>query len=183
VRRINGVGPKAAARLEAMGFGTIGEFAHANLHVLETQFGHHHAAWLLDAANAATSARWSPDSEPKSVSRETTFERDLHAQRDRALLAAIFTELCERVARDLARKGYVGRTIGVKLRYDDFRTVTRDVTLDAASPTPPDPPRRRRVPEARAARASVAPAGRARRRPAARARRHLNAVRRIVRLR
>jgi DNA polymerase-4 len=40
--------------------------------------------------------------------------------------------LCERVARDLARKGLVGRTIGVKLRYDDFRTVTRDVTLDAA---------------------------------------------------
>jgi len=40
--------------------------------------------------------------------------------------------LCERVAGDLARKGYVGRTIGIKLRYDDFRTVTRDVTLDAA---------------------------------------------------
>jgi DNA polymerase-4 len=66
------------------------------------------------------------------VSRETTFERDLHAKRDRALLSAIFTDLCERVARDLARKGCVGRTIGVKLRYDDFRTVTRDVTLDAA---------------------------------------------------
>jgi len=132
VRRINGVGPKAAARLEAMGFGTIGELAHANLHVLETQFGHHHAAWLLDAANGRDERPVVTDSEPKSVSRETTFERDLHAQRDRALLAAIFTELCERVARDLARKGYVGRTIGVKLRYDDFRTVTRDVTLDAA---------------------------------------------------
>ena len=132
VRRINGVGPKAAARLEAMGFGTIGELAHANLHVLETQFGHHHAAWLLDAANGRDDRPVVTDSEPRSVSRETTFERDLHAKRDRALLAAIFTELCERVAGDLLRKGYVGRTIGVKLRYDDFRIVTRDVTLDAA---------------------------------------------------
>jgi DNA polymerase-4 len=131
-RRINGVGPKAAARLEAMGFGTIGELAHATLHVLETQFGHHYAVWLLDAANGRDDRPVVTESEPRSVSRETTFERDLHAKRDRALLSSIFTELCERVARDLARKGYVGRTIGVKLRYDDFRTVTRDVTLDAA---------------------------------------------------
>jgi DNA polymerase-4 len=132
VRRINGVGPKAAARLEAMGFGTIGELAHANLHVLETQFGRHYAAWLQDAANGRDDRPVVTESEPKSVSRETTFERDLSAQRDRAALSAIFTELCARVARDLARKGYAGRTIGIKLRYDDFRTVTRDVTLDAA---------------------------------------------------
>jgi DNA polymerase-4 len=130
-RRINGVGPKAAARLEAMGFGTIGELAHASLHVLESQFGHHYAAWLLDAANGRDERPVVTESEPKSVSRETTFERDLSAKRDRALLSSIFTDLCERVARDLARKGYAGRTIGVKLRYDDFRTVTRDVTLDA----------------------------------------------------
>ena len=61
---------------------------------------------------------------------ETTFERDLHAGRDRTELGVIFTDLCERVADDLARKGYVGRTIGIKLRYDDFRIATRDVTLD-----------------------------------------------------
>jgi DNA polymerase-4 len=70
-------------------------------------------------------------SEPKSLSRETTFERDLHARHDRDALSAIFTELCVRVAGDLQRKGYLGRTIGIKLRYDDFRTVTRDVTLPA----------------------------------------------------
>ena len=132
VRRINGVGPKAAARLEAMGFGTIGELAHASLHALETQFGRHYAAWLQDAANGRDERPVVTESEPKSVSRETTFERDLSAQRDRAALSAIFTDLCARVARDLARKGYAGRTIGIKLRYDDFRTVTRDVTLDAA---------------------------------------------------
>jgi DNA polymerase-4 len=100
--------------------------------VLERQFGHHHAAWLLDAANGRDDRPVVTESEPKSVSRETTFERDLHAKRDRALLSVVFTDLCARVARDLARKCLVGRTIGVKLRYDDFRTVTRDVTLDAA---------------------------------------------------
>jgi DNA polymerase-4 len=131
VRRINGVGPKAAARLEAMGYGTIGELAQADLHRLATQFGLHYAAWLLDAANGRDPRPVVTESEPKSVSRETTFERDLHARRDRAALSGIFTRLCERVAGDLVRKGYAGRTVGIKLRYDDFRTVTRDTTLDA----------------------------------------------------
>ena len=68
-------------------------------------------------------------SEPRSISRETTFERDLHARHDRPLLSEAFTSLCERVAGDLKRKGYLGRTIGIKLRYSDFRTVTRDLSL------------------------------------------------------
>ena len=72
-------------------------------------------------------------SEPKSISRETTFERDLSAERDRDALSRIFTELCEGVSDDLRRKGYVGRTIGLKLRYDNFKTVTRDQTI--AQPT------------------------------------------------
>jgi DNA polymerase-4 len=69
-------------------------------------------------------------SEPKSISRETTFERDLHPRRDRRLLGEIFTSLCARVSEDLVRKGYLGKTIGVKLRFEDFRTVTRDHTLE-----------------------------------------------------
>jgi DNA polymerase IV len=71
------------------------------------------------------------ESEPVSMSRETTFERDLHAVRDRAELGAVFTQLCRQVAADLQRKGYVGKTIGIKLRYDDFRIATRDQTTDA----------------------------------------------------
>ena len=64
------------------------------------------------------------------MSRETTFDRDLHAVHDRAELGAIFTDLCQRLAQDLQRKGYRGRTIGIKLRYDDFRAVTRDQSID-----------------------------------------------------
>jgi DNA polymerase-4 len=66
-----------------------------------------------------------------SMSRETTFERDLHAVRDRTELTRVFTQLAEQVAADLQRKAYAGRTIGIKLRFDDFRTVTRDLTLPA----------------------------------------------------
>jgi DNA polymerase-4 len=84
----------------------------------------HAAAWGRDDRPVVT------ESEPVSMSRETTFDRDLHAVRDREALGAIFTDLCVRVAEDLQRKGYVGRTIGVKLRYDDFRTATRDHTLE-----------------------------------------------------
>jgi DNA polymerase-4 len=67
------------------------------------------------------------------MSRETTFDRDLHAVHDRAELGAVFTRLCDQVAGDLQRKGYVGKTIGIKLRFDDFKIVTRDQTI--AEPT------------------------------------------------
>ena len=65
------------------------------------------------------------------MSRETTFERDMHAVRDREELGAIFTRLCEQVATDLQRKGYEGRTIGIKVRYDNFQSVTRDQSIEA----------------------------------------------------
>jgi len=75
-------------------------------------------------------------SEPKSISRELTFDRDLDPKRDRDALSRIFTELCEGVSEDLRRKGYVGKTIGIKLRYGNFKTVTRDRTLDSPTQDP-----------------------------------------------
>ncbi len=132
-RRINGIGPKAAAKLEAMGYATIGELAHADRAELALQFGPHYSAWLLDAANGRDDSPVETESEPKSMSRETTFERDLHAKRDRDELSRVFTALCEELSADLRRAGYAGRTIGIKLRYDDFRTVTRDHTIEEAT--------------------------------------------------
>lgn len=128
-RRINGIGPKASARLEALGIRTIGELAAADADMLREQFGPSYGAWLHEAAHGRDDRPVVTYSEPRSISRETTFEHDLHPKRDRDQLSAIFTALCERVADDLRRKGYLGRTIGIKLRYDDFNTVTRDQTL------------------------------------------------------
>ncbi len=128
-RKINGIGPKAAAKLEALGIRTVGELAHSDAALLVEHFGKNTGAWMLDAAHGRDERLVKTTSEPKSISRETTFENDLHAVRDREKLTEIFTNLCLRVAEDLQRKGVVGKTIGLKLRYDNFKTVTRDHTL------------------------------------------------------
>ncbi len=130
-RKINGVGPKADEKLKAHGIHTIGELATRERDWLMQNFGQRHGAWLHDAAWGRDDRPVVTESEPVSMSRETTFDRDLHAVQDKAELGAVFTRLCEQVAADLQRKGYVGKTIGVKLRYDDFRIVTRDQTLEA----------------------------------------------------
>ena len=92
-------------------------------------FGRAYGRWLHDAAHGIDDRPLVTHSEPVSMSRETTFERNLHAVRDRAELTAILDELAQQVATDLQRKGYAGRTIGIKLRFEDFKTVTRDLTL------------------------------------------------------
>jgi DNA polymerase-4 len=129
-RKINGIGPKAAARLEALGIHTIGELARADPALLIERFGKNSGAWMHEAAHGRDERPVVTRSEPKSISRETTFEEDLHPVRDKERLSRVFTDLCVRVAADLARKGYLGKTIGLKLRYDNFKTVTRDRTLD-----------------------------------------------------
>ena len=128
-RKIHGVGPKTAARLDALGITTIGELARADPEWLIGRFGKSAGAWMHAAANGRDERPVVTASEPVTISRETTFERDLSAQHDRAELSAIFTELCRDLAGDLQRKGYVGRTIGVKVRYGNFKTLTRDRTI------------------------------------------------------
>ncbi|MBI5272069.1 MAG: DNA polymerase IV [Burkholderiales bacterium] len=128
-RKVNGIGPKAAARLAALGVHTVGDIARCERAWLIEHFGRSYGGWLNDAAWGRDDRPLATHSEPVSVSNETTFDRDLHAVRDRAQLGAIFTGLCERLAADLARKGVLGQTIGIKLRFDDFKTATRDLTL------------------------------------------------------
>ncbi|WP_375213312.1 DNA polymerase IV [Aquabacterium sp.] len=127
--RINGIGPRAQERLAALGIRTIGELAAAPLAQLLAEFGSNSGHWLHDAAHGRDERPVVTWREPKSISRETTFERDLHPRDDRVTLGPIFTRLCEQLASDLARKGYVGRNVGLKLRYDDFRIVTRSISL------------------------------------------------------
>jgi len=130
-RKINGIGPKADEKLKAQGIETIGQLAERDRLWLMQHFGKSYGAWLHDAAWGRDERPVVTESEPVSMSRETTFERDLHAVHDREALGAIFTRLCEQVAADLQRKGYEGRTIGIKIRYDNFQSVTRDQSLDA----------------------------------------------------
>ncbi len=132
VSRINGIGPKATVRLQSLGIDTIAQLAAAPPDLLQANFGLAYARWMVDAAHGIDERPVVTESEPKSLSRETTFERDLHVRRDRTLLSGIFRELCVRLAEDLRRKRVRGATVGIKLRFEDFRIVTRDLTLPEA---------------------------------------------------
>ncbi|GKS69500.1 DNA polymerase-4 [Nitrosomonas sp. PY1] len=129
VKKINGIGPKATKKLAVLGIYTIGELAQARLSFLKHYFGHSYAIWLAEAAQGIDDRPIITNPETKSISRETTFERDLDLYRDRATLTESLNNLCEKVAQDLKRKNYIGRTICIKLRFADFQTLTRNITL------------------------------------------------------
>jgi DNA polymerase-4 len=129
-RKINGIGPKADEKLKSHGIETIGQLAAKDLQWLMDTFGQRTGAWMHAAAHGRDDRPIVLESEPVSISRETSFERDLHAVRDKAELGTIFTRLCEQLASDLQRKGYVGKTIGIKIKFEDFTAVTRDITVD-----------------------------------------------------
>lgn len=130
-KKINGIGPKANEKLAGLGIHTIGDLASAEPQMLIAHFGRATGHWLHQAAHGIDERPVVTSSEPKSLSRETTFERDLHVSQDRAQLSSVFTELCNRLSADLLRKGYATKTIGIKVKYADFQVLTRDLTLTA----------------------------------------------------
>lgn len=131
VSKINGIGPKATKKLASLSITTIAELAQAELSFLRIYFGRSYSIWLHEASHGIDQRPVITDAEPKSISRETTFERDLHPRQDRHDLSEAFTALCTQVADDLKHKGYAGRTISIKLRFEDFHTFTRDCSLTA----------------------------------------------------
>lgn len=128
-KKINGIGPKANEKLASLNIYTIAELAAAPLDLLVGHFGRSTGRWMHQVAQGIDDRPVVTSSEPKSMSRETTFERDLHVKHDRARLTEILTHLCMRLSEDLERKGYASRTIGIKLKFADFQVVTRDITL------------------------------------------------------
>ncbi len=120
-----GVGPKTQSRLEALGLRTIGQLAQWPQPDLIQRFG----AWGEDLARHARGRDDRPletEREAKSISKETTFARDVT---DRAALRRTLLELCDQVAATLRRQGLHARTVKLKLRWPPFETVTRQTTL------------------------------------------------------
>ena len=130
-RKIPGVGPKADARLIELGIATIGQLAACEPAWLCEQFSPRYGQWLHRAAQGQDDRPLELNPEPRSRSRETTFQNDLHPVRDWQALAQTIAALSKQVAEDLRKRGYRGRTVGIKLRFSDFRTVTRDRTVDS----------------------------------------------------
>jgi DNA polymerase-4 len=127
---IPGIGPKTVARLEALGIRSLGALAQTPLETLTAAFGANHGRDLQRRARFEGSDSVVPVREAVSESRETTFDVDIA---DPAEMEARLRELAIQLCARLAEKDVRGRTIAIKVRLDDFTTVTRARTLPAAT--------------------------------------------------
>ncbi len=126
VGKIPGAGQVTRAKLAAKWkVETIGDLARVPVQELTAEFGKQ-GAYLSSGAHGWDDSPIVTDSKPKSISQENTFERDL---RTPDVLEKYLDEMSISVARELAREGYVARTVVLKLRYADFTTITRQTTL------------------------------------------------------
>jgi DNA polymerase-4 len=126
VERIFGVGERTAKRLEALGVTTVSQLASRPRAEVMREFGAS-GAWIHDLAHGIDARRVNPRREEKSHGLERTFERDVA---DREELATVLYEFCEEVSHELRHRGLRGRTVTLKARYADFRTLTRSRTLE-----------------------------------------------------
>jgi DNA polymerase-4 len=127
---VPGIGPKTAARLESLGIATLGALAATPDAVLAVHFGARLGPWLARRARFEDDGAVTTERIAVSESRETTFDADIaDARRLEEILRRLASELCEGLARHERR----GRTIAIKVRLDDFSTITRARTI--AQPT------------------------------------------------
>lgn len=128
VRMVWGVGPKTAAKLGRHGVTTIGDLARIAPERVHAGFGG-------TAAQAAVRSRGidpravNPAPGRRSVGNEVTFDRDVN---DRTVVVDYLQQLAEHVGQRLRAKHLRARTISVKVRYADFRTITRQTTVSAS---------------------------------------------------
>lgn len=126
-----GIGPKTAARLlEAFGVHTVGELYAIPLAALQALLGAHHGAFLYRVCRGQDDSPIVTEWEPKSMSRETTYQYD--TKRTEAIVRTI-TDLAADVVDDLRREGMLAKTVTLKIRYRDFKTHTRTLTLSEST--------------------------------------------------
>jgi DNA polymerase-4 len=126
VRKLWGVGPKTEAYLKDMNIHTIGELAEVSLDALIEHFGKSYGQYLYEAARGIDESPLVTHWEPKSASRETTFQSDTDNWQT---IAKNLADLVREVANDLRERGYRSRNVTVKIRFSDFQTQTRARTL------------------------------------------------------
>ncbi|MBT9162296.1 MAG: DNA polymerase IV [Dehalococcoidia bacterium] len=131
IAKLPGVGKKTEQILSGLGINTIGKLSIMPLSALKSRFGAS-GELLHRYANGIDNRKVEPPGAARSISRETTFDKDT---RDRPLLEATFRYLSERVGAELRRGGKQTRCVTLKLRYADFTTITRSRTLKQASNT------------------------------------------------
>ncbi|HXD55368.1 MAG TPA: DNA polymerase IV [Solirubrobacteraceae bacterium] len=130
---VPGIGPKTAARLQQMGFATLGALAAAPERVLTERFGPNLGRELRRRARFEHDGSVSESRKVVSESRERTFDTDIS---DPGEMRAILREMSLSLCGSLERHGRSGRTIGIKVRLDDWTTVTRAHTVSAPTRDP-----------------------------------------------
>jgi DNA polymerase-4 len=130
IRAMWGVGPKSADRLEQSGIRKLGDLHGLSDQMLESKLGSYGPKLKQFAMGIDDRPVSTEDHEAKSISSETTFDEDID---DRDRLHAVLLSLSQRVGRSLRDDSVVGRTIVIKLRWSDFRTITRRITLADAT--------------------------------------------------
>jgi DNA polymerase-4 len=123
-----GVGPATLARLARLGVVTVGDLGDLDRGVVIGALGRSNGSHLHDLANGIDPRPVVADRRPKSIGHEQTYARDLRRRSD---LDQELTGLSDAVASRLRRAGVAGRTVTLKVRFGDFRTITRSVTLAA----------------------------------------------------
>jgi DNA polymerase IV len=130
-RALLGVGPATLARLERLGVRTVGDIAELPVAALVGSIGQAHGRQLHDLARGIDPRPVDPDQPLRSVGHEETFAYDHH---DADTLGREVVRMADGVAGRLRRAGLSARTVTLKVRFGDFRTITRSTTL----PTPVD---------------------------------------------
>lgn len=133
VGRLWGVGPATRRRLERLGVHTVGDLAALPVDALQRAVGQAHGTQLHALANNDDDRVVEPDRPVKSIGHEETFPTDVG---DRARLDRSVLTFAEQVAARLRESGYLAKTVQLKARYADFRTVTRSRTLTEPTDRP-----------------------------------------------
>jgi DNA polymerase-4 len=130
---IPGIGPKSVAKLEAMEIHTLADLRRQDPTTLEQKFGPRQGRWLHTRANLEDETPITVIRETKSQSTEITFDVDVS---DRSELEAHLGQLSEELCRRLHKRELEGRTIGIKIRLDDWTNVTRSHTVEQPTNDP-----------------------------------------------
>jgi DNA polymerase-4 len=126
VRKLWGIGPKTETYLKDMGTETIGALASLSLDTLVDTFGTSYGNYLYHASRGIDDSPLVTHWEPKSISRETTFQKDVMNWQ---FIAKTLAELTREVVTDMKENGFKARTVTVKIRFSDFETLTRAHTI------------------------------------------------------
>ncbi len=126
IRKLYGVGPKTETALKSQGIETIGHLASMSVEDLLGRFGKSYGHYLYEASRGIDDSPLVTHWEPKSMSRERTFQTDLA---DWQAIARVLAELSREVAGDMKVHRYRAQTITIKIRFSDFETITRSLTI------------------------------------------------------